>query len=289
MRRGILLAGGTGSRLHPLTLGTSKQLLAVYDKPMVYYPLTTLMLTGIREILVISTPRDLPGIRSLLNDGHQWGLDLSYAEQPQPRGIAEGLLIAESFLDGHPSALILGDNIFYGHGLADILRRADSRQHGATVVAYRVKDAHSYGIVELDSEYRALSISEKPAGKSGGWAVTGLYFYDESAVAAARNLAPSDRGELEITDLNRGYLDRGALHVEVLHRGFAWLDAGTASRLHHASSFVQTVQERQGLLIASPDEVAYRLGFIDRQDLERLALKAPNSDYGEYLRQIVAE
>ena len=289
MRRGILLAGGTGSRLHPLTIGTSKQLLAVYDKPMVYYPLTTLMLAGMREILVISTPRDLPGIRSLLGDGNQWGLELSYAEQPEPRGIAEGLLIAESFLDGRPSALILGDNIFYGHGLADILRRADARKHGATVVAYRVKDAQSYGIVELDSDYQALSLSEKPTGKSSGWAVTGLYFYDESAVAAARNLAPSDRGELEITDLNRGYLDRGALHVEVLHRGFAWLDAGTASRLHHASSFVQTVQERQGLLIASPEEVAYRLGFIDRQDLERLALGAPDSDYGQYLRQVVAE
>lgn len=286
-RRGILLAGGTGTRLHPLTLGVSKQLLPVYDKPMVYYPLTTLMLAGVREILIISTPRDLPSLQHLLGDGHRWGIDLSYAEQDEPRGIADGLLVAEEFLDVQPSVLMLGDNVFYGHGLSEVLRRAAARTNGATVVAYRVHDPEPYGVVEFDADWSPSSLIEKPTGKTNGWAVTGLYFYDDTAVERARALTPSRRGELEITDLNRTYLTQGALHVERLHRGFAWIDAGTPSRIHQASGFVHTVQERQGLLIASPEEVAYRVGFIGRSEMEDLADEAPDSEYGTYLRQVI--
>lgn len=288
-RRGVLLAGGSGSRLHPLTLGVSKQLLPVYDKPLVYYPLTTLMLAGLAEILIISSPRDTPRLQTLLGDGSQWGISLEYAHQPAPRGIADGLLIADSFLDGRPSALILGDNIFYGHGLADTLRRAAARTAGATILAYHVQDAASYGVVELDPVGSPVHLQEKPTMVGAGLAVTGLYFYDESAVERAQSLQPSERGELEITDLNLSYLEDGSLTVEVLHRGFAWLDAGTPRRLHDASTFVATVQERQGLLIASPEEIAYRTGLIDRKQLLRLAYEAPESEYGNYLRRVADE
>lgn len=286
MRRGILLAGGTGSRLHPLTAATSKQLLPVYDKPMVYYPLTTLMLAGIREILVITTPTDLPRFRGLMGDGAQWGLRLEYAVQTEPRGISEALIIGAGFLDDHPSALILGDNVFYGHGLIELLGNATRRPSGATIFAYQVNNPESYGVVVLDESEQPLDLIEKPSPAPSRWAVTGLYFYDNQAVRLARQLSPSARGELEITDLNRLYLTQGQLAVESLHRGFAWLDTGTHSALHQASSFVQTVQERQGLLIASPEEIAFRQGFIDHGQLVRLAAEAPASEYGDYLRQL---
>ena len=286
MRKGILLAGGTGTRLHPLTAATSKQLLPVYDKPMVYYPLTTLMLADIREILIIATPPDLPRFRELLGDGSKWGLRLEYAVQTEPRGIAEAFVIGAGFLASQPSALILGDNVFYGHGLIDLLRRASSRDTGATVFAYQVQNPESYGVVVLDEDERPLRILEKPSPAPSRWAVTGLYFYDDQAIELSRQLSPSARGELEITDLNQLYLDREALAVETLHRGFAWLDTGTHSALHQASSFVQTVQERQGLLIASPEEVAFRQGFISEAELATLAEQAPASEYGDYLREL---
>ena len=288
MRKGILLAGGAGTRLHPLTAATSKQLLPVYDKPMVYYPLTTLMLAGIREILVIATPADLPRFRELMGDGAQWGLRIEYGVQTEPRGIAEAFVIGAGFLGDDPSALILGDNVFYGHGLIELLERASNRSTGATVFAYQVQNPGAYGVVVLDEDERPVDILEKPSPAPSRWAVTGLYFYDNHAVELSRQLSPSQRGELEITDLNRIYLDRGELAVETLHRGFAWLDTGTHSALHQASSFVQTVQERQGLLIASPEEVAFRKEFIDREQLRHLAELAPASEYGDYLRLLAA-
>lgn len=286
-RKGILLAGGVGSRLYPLTTVTSKQLLPVFDKPMVYYPLTTLMLAGIREILVITTPRDLPSYSALLGDGEKWGLEISYAPQVEPRGIAEALIVAGEFLADGPCALILGDNLFYGHGFTDLLARANSRESGATIFAYHVDDPRRYGVVVLDDNHQAIDLVEKPAEPPSSWAVTGLYFYDGRAREIARSIQPSARGELEITEVNRRYLELGSLHVELLYRGFAWLDVGTQGSLHRASAFVQIVQERQGLQIASPEEVAYRMGLISDEQLSRLAELTPPSDYGNYLRDLV--
>ena len=267
----------------------SKQLLPVYDKPLVYYPLTTLMLAGIREILVISTPRDLPQFRDLLGDGSKWGIDFSYAEQAEPRGIAQALLIAEAFLAGHNCALILGDNLFYGQDLAGTLQRVSSEPGGATIFAYRVASPEAYGVVEFDGSGKAIGILEKPAKPKSSYAVTGLYFYDRSAPALARELRPSPRNELEITDLNIEYLKRGDLHVETLGRGTAWLDTGTHSSLLQASVFIETIEQRQGLKIACPEEVAFRMGFVDRAALGKLASEFPNSSYGDYLRQVAAE
>jgi len=288
-RKGIILAGGAGSRLHPVTRAVTKQLLPVYDKPMIYYPLSTLMLAGIDELLVISTPADLPRYRQLLGDGTAWGLSIDYAEQPSPRGIAQALLIAGEFLAGGPSALVLGDNLFYGHNLPELLGRANARQHGATVFAYPVQDPQRYGVVEFDRSGKVSSIEEKPSQPKSRYAVTGLYFYDERAAELASNLRPSGRGELEITDLNRRYLESGDLHVEVLGRGYAWLDTGTHDSLLQASLFVQTIEKRQGLKIAAPEEVAFRMGFIDAEQLERLAESEAGSDYGRYLRDVLRD
>lgn len=282
-RKGILLAGGAGTRLHPATLAISKQLLPVYDKPMVYYPLTTLMLAGIREILLISTPGDTPLFQRLLGDGSQWGLSINYAVQDEPRGIAESLLIARSFLAGCACALVLGDNIFHGHDLAPLLRRCSSQTDQSTVFAYRVQDAQRYGVVEFDTHGTAVSIEEKPSHPKSDYAVTGLYFYDASAPDRARELRPSPRGELEITDLNLSYLAQRKLHVETLGRGYAWLDTGTHDALLDASQFIATLEKRQGLKVACPEEIAYRLGYIDAAQLHRLAAAMPNSPYGRYL------
>ncbi len=286
-RKGIILAGGSGTRLYPLTRVVSKQLLPVYDKPMIYYPLSTLMQAGIREIMVITTPHEQHMFTSLLGDGRQWGLDLQFAVQEKPEGLAQALLIAEEFLDGAPSCLILGDNIFHGGGLRDVLARAAAREGQATVFGYWVSDPERYGVVEFDRDFQVLSIEEKPQQAKSNYAVTGLYFYDERAPQFARALKPSPRGELEITDLNKCYLECGDLSVERLGRGYAWLDTGTHESLQQASSFIETIETRQGLKIACPEEIALAQGWIDRAQLEALAEPLRKSGYGEYLLQLL--
>ncbi|MCK8787201.1 glucose-1-phosphate thymidylyltransferase RfbA [Roseomonas sp. NAR14] len=285
--KGIVLAGGSGTRLYPATLAVSKQLMPVYDKPMVYYPLSVLMLAGIRDIMVISTPHDLPLFRRLLGDGSQWGVRLTFVEQDAPRGIAHALVLAEEFLAGEPSALILGDNIFYGHDLEHQMQVAQGRGAGASVFAYHVADPERYGVVEFDGEDRALSIEEKPAKPRSDWAVTGLYFYDGRAAQIARALQPSPRGELEITDLNKVYLDEGTLHVCRLGRGYAWLDTGTHDSLLEAGEFVRAIEKRTGQKIAAPEEIAWRKGFLDEAGLRRLAATLRNSGYGRYLESLL--
>jgi glucose-1-phosphate thymidylyltransferase len=287
--KGIILAGGYGTRLYPITRSTSKQLLPVYDKPLIYYPLSTLMLAGITEILIITTPHDRPAFQALLQDGRQWGLHLSYAVQPRPEGLAQALLIGREFIGGKPCCLILGDNIFFGHGLPDLLQRAAVRRRGATIFAYRVRDPERYGVIDFDGDGRAISLEEKPLRPRSNYAITGLYFYDGRAADLAARLTASARGELEITDLNRLYLEDGTLRVECMGRGFAWLDTGTCDSLLHAATFVQTVEQRQGLKIACIEEVAFQLGLIGAAELRRLAQPLLKTAYGRYLESILRE
>ncbi|MGL4243202.1 MAG: glucose-1-phosphate thymidylyltransferase RfbA [Beijerinckiaceae bacterium] len=284
--KGIILAGGSGTRLHPVTLAMSKQMLPIYDKPMIYYPLSVLMMAGIREVLIISTPHDLPLFRKLLGTGEAWGMRFSYAEQPSPDGLAQAFVIGEAFIDGGPVMMALGDNIFHGAGLIEILRNAVGRPDGGTVFAYKVVDPERFGVVEFDASFRAVSIEEKPQKPRSSWAVTGLYAYDSSVVAIAKSLKPSARGEYEITDLNRAYLEQGKLHVERLGRGFAWLDTGTPDSLVDAASFVRTLEARQGLRICCPEEIAFENGFIDRAQLAVLAAALGKSGYGQYLARV---
>jgi glucose-1-phosphate thymidylyltransferase len=285
-RRGIVLAGGSGTRLHPATLALSKQLLPVYDKPMVYYPLSTLMLAGMRDILVISTPQDTPRFQALLGDGAQWGLNLSYCVQPSPDGLAQAFSLGRAFVGGRPSALVLGDNIFYGHDFQGLLHNAAARREGATVFAYHVQDPQRYGVVEFDARKRALSIEEKPAAPKSHYAVTGLYFYDKQVCDIAADIRPSARGELEITEVNARYLQQDQLEVEIMGRGYAWLDTGTHDSLLEASQFIATLEKRQGLKVACPEEIAYRAGWITREQLDALAQPMLKNGYGQYLRQV---